>query len=245
MNSGGTSRRDRPAKPPLSRAVIVEAALAILQRDGMAGVTMRAVATALDTGPASLYAYFGNRDDLLHEMLNVVMSVVEVPVVDPLRWREQLKELSTATVAAMEAHRGIAQVAIGYIPTEHHSMVVAEAMLAMLDAGGIGPQASAWALDLLALYVTAVAYEAAVEAEQGVPEPQRTVEVVTEIRDVFSQMSAAEFPRLAALGPLLTLGSGKERFEFGLDVLINGLLTTPEPQTATDVLDIASAKQGD
>jgi AcrR family transcriptional regulator len=243
--SGGTSRRDRPAKPPLSRAVIVEAALAILQRDGMAGVTMRAVATALDTGPASLYAYFGNRDDLLHEMLNAVMAEVPVPQVDPLRWREQLKELGIASVEAMQAHRGIARVAVGYIPTGHHTLVVGEAMLQMLKAGGVGPQSSAWALDLLALYITAIAYELAVEAEEGVPEPQRTVEVVTEIRDAFSQMSPAEFPLLSVLSPLLTLGTRKERFEFGLDVLINGLLATPEPQSASDVFDVASTAQDD
>lgn len=243
--SGGTSRRDRPAKPALSRSGIVAAGLTILQSHGMAGVTMRAVAAALDTGPASLYAYFGNRDELLREMLNAVMAEVPVPQVDPLRWREQLKELLTASVEAMEAHPGIALVAIGYIPTEHHSMVVGEAMLGMLKAGGVGPQASAWALDLLALYITAIAYEASVEAELGVPEPSRTVEVVTGVRDAFAQMSATEFPELTAIGPLLTLGTGKERFDFGVDVLINGLLATPEPQSATDVLDLASAPAQD
>jgi hypothetical protein len=143
----------------------------------------------------------------------------------------------------MQAHPGIALVAIGYIPTEHHSMVLAEAMLAMLKAGGVGPQAAAWALDLLALYITAIAYELAVEAEQGVPEPTRTVEVVTGIREAFSQMSAVEFPQLTSVAPLLTLGTRKERFEFGLDVLINGLLATPEPQSATDVVGHSSAPE--
>ena len=65
------------------------AGLKILHEGGLGAVTMRAVATALDTGPASLYAYVANRDELLHEMLNAVLSKVPVPEADPERWRDQ------------------------------------------------------------------------------------------------------------------------------------------------------------
>ena len=51
------STRDRPAKPPLSVDAVVDAALAVLQADGLEAVTMRRVAAALDTGAASLYVY--------------------------------------------------------------------------------------------------------------------------------------------------------------------------------------------
>jgi AcrR family transcriptional regulator len=59
------SRRDRPAKELLSRTAIVDAALALVQRSGLESVTLRRVAERLDTGPASLYVYFSNRDELL------------------------------------------------------------------------------------------------------------------------------------------------------------------------------------
>jgi hypothetical protein len=48
------STRDRPAKAPLSEGAVIEAALAILKSEGLAAVTMRRVAAALDTGAASL-----------------------------------------------------------------------------------------------------------------------------------------------------------------------------------------------
>ena len=175
---GGVSRRERPAKPALSRAGIVAAGLAILQSRGFAAVTMRSVAAALDTGPASLYAYVANRDELLREMLNVVLSEVPVPSVDPLRWREQLKDLLRDSTRAMERHPGIARVAMGYIPTEEHAMVVADTMLALLAAGGVGPQASAWAVDLLSLFITATAYETSLYSGGGPPDLAMMHEVV-------------------------------------------------------------------
>ena len=59
------STRDRPAKAPLSEDAIVEVALAVLKSDGPEAVTMRRVAAALDTGPASLYVYVSGREGLL------------------------------------------------------------------------------------------------------------------------------------------------------------------------------------
>ena len=67
MNPAGRHRstRDRPAKAPLSEDAVVDAALAILQSDGLEAVTMRRVAAALDTGAASLYVYVSGREGLL------------------------------------------------------------------------------------------------------------------------------------------------------------------------------------
>jgi len=55
------STRDRPAKAPLSEDAVVDAALAILESEGLEAVTMRRVAAALDTGAASLYIYVSGR----------------------------------------------------------------------------------------------------------------------------------------------------------------------------------------
>ena len=51
------SRRDRPAKPPLSRAGAVVVALQIMREEGLGPVPMRRLAAELGTGPASLYVY--------------------------------------------------------------------------------------------------------------------------------------------------------------------------------------------
>ena len=54
------SRRTRPAKAALSLERIVSTALEILEQEGLSGLSLRRAATALDTGPASLYVYLEN-----------------------------------------------------------------------------------------------------------------------------------------------------------------------------------------
>src|SRR5580692_9841616 len=102
------STRDRPAKAPLSVDAIVDAALSILKSDGLEAVTMRRVATALDTGPASLYVYVSGREGLLQAMLDRVVATVELEVPDPSRWRTQLHSLLARVHRALVAHPGIA-----------------------------------------------------------------------------------------------------------------------------------------
>lgn len=58
------SRRERPAKPALSRAWIVEETIAIMRSEGLEKATMRRVAQALDTGPASLCVDVANTTEL-------------------------------------------------------------------------------------------------------------------------------------------------------------------------------------
>jgi AcrR family transcriptional regulator len=241
------STRDRPAKPPLSREAVVAAGLEILHDGGLGAVTMRAVATKLDTGPASLYAYIANRDELLHEMLNAVLSTVEVPEVDRQHWREQLKTFLWDVVQTLQVHPGIASIAMGYIPTETHALRIAEGMLALLDAGGLGAQASAWAVDLLSLYTTALAYEAA-SYKSSDEDQQALMAMVVKIRSTYEGLPAAQFPFLHALAVKITVGDDEQRFGFGFDVLVNGLLATPEPASPPDMLTMAwpsAAPQGD
>jgi hypothetical protein len=58
------SRRNRPAKSPLSRDLIVATVLRILERDGLSGISLRRVAAALDTGAASLCEIFADGWDV-------------------------------------------------------------------------------------------------------------------------------------------------------------------------------------
>ena len=56
------ARQERKRRTTLSREAIVEAALAVLDAEGLEGVSMRRVAQRLGTGPASLYQHVSNKD---------------------------------------------------------------------------------------------------------------------------------------------------------------------------------------
>jgi AcrR family transcriptional regulator len=64
-------RPERSARGPVpehSRAEIARAAVALADQGGLAAVTMRSVASAIGTGPASLYRYVSTRDEILELM---------------------------------------------------------------------------------------------------------------------------------------------------------------------------------
>jgi AcrR family transcriptional regulator len=221
------STRDRPAKAPLSREAVIHAGLTVLRADGIDGVTMRRVAAELDTGAASLYVYVANREDLLDQMFDAVAGEMELgDEPDPARWREQLVALLTAARAAMDRHPGIARVPLANVPTGPNATRIAERLLGLLRAGGVDDRSAAWFVDVIFLFVNAAAYETSIYVEEGRSEEH----VDDEIRDAFSQLPPAEFPNVMELMPLLTSGDGDQRFAFGLQLMINGLLHTEPPE---------------
>lgn len=217
-----------PPKERLSRERIVDTALAQMAEDGYDAVSMRSIARALGTGPASMYAHVANKDELDQLVIDRIASLVPLPEPDPERWRDQTKQLLRDTLAAYRAHPGSARAALAAIPTGEGGLKVAEASMAVLLAGGIGPQAAAWFCDLSALYVSGIAAEESIWAQRARAAEAAGVEldeqaVVAEVHRVFAELPPAQFPLLSTYADALTSGDGEQRFEFGLDVLIAGL----------------------
>jgi len=86
------SRRGPSAgrKQPITVDGIVETALGIVEREGYAALTMRRVASALGTGPASLYAHVVNKEDLDDLLIGRLCGEIDLPEPDPRTWREQI-----------------------------------------------------------------------------------------------------------------------------------------------------------
>jgi AcrR family transcriptional regulator len=221
------SRRDRPAKPPLSRDAILDAALAIAKEEGIEALSMRRLAQALDTGPASLYVYVANRDELWDLLFDAAIGTVTTERTDPARWREQLHALVGRMVHMMAVeYPGMARLAMARIPVGDNALRVTEAMLSLLKAGGVNDQAAAYAADLISMYATAIGYEQSLYAALY-NDPDYEAREVERIAERFGTLPAERYPTMAALGPYLTIGDGEERFRLGLDVIVNGLLATP------------------
>src|SRR6478736_8112806 len=221
------SRRDRPAKAALSREAIVDAALAIAREEGVEALSMRRLAQALDTGPASLYVYVASRDALWELLCDAALATVETEPTDPERWREQLHELAARTVKMMAVdYPGMARLAMAHIPVGDNSLRVVESMMSLLKAGGVSDQAAAYAADLIGSYTTAIAYEESLYATLY-NDPEHVEREVGRIAERFADLPPERYPTLAALADKMTMGDGEERFSLGLDVIINGLLETP------------------
>jgi AcrR family transcriptional regulator len=212
-----TSRRGGPAKVALSRDAIVTEALGLLTREGLEGMSLRKVATALDTGPASLYAYVQNLQELRALVLDRALGGVKI---DPGRgrsWRQRLMALLESYLRVLFDTPGLAALAMSTIAAGPNALRILEALLEVLEKGDVDRATAAWAVDLLTLYVTAVA----AEQSQRRDDP----DALGPIARVLGAVSADEYPRISAASEDLVSGPG--RVEWALEVLLKGILQTP------------------
>ncbi|MEW2416300.1 TetR/AcrR family transcriptional regulator [Streptomyces sp. NPDC046866] len=226
------STRTRPAKPPLSERAVVDAGLRVLRREGLDAVTMRKVAAELDTGPASLYVYVAQREELLRLMLDAVVATVplpELPADPPGDWRERLAGLITDVIHALNAHPGIGRVSLGSIPAGPAWLDLFDRVLGLLLAGGIDRQRAAWGCDLIALHIGAVTYEVSVAAPaagDGAGALEGALEhrhARASIEERLAGLDPARHPHLASGTAELASGPAASRLALGIEVLISGL----------------------
>ncbi|HEV7979132.1 TetR/AcrR family transcriptional regulator C-terminal domain-containing protein [Amycolatopsis sp.] len=141
-------------------------------------------------------------------------------------WQKRLTALIDAVVEAMSRHQGLALVSFGSVPTSHNAMLIVERVIALLKEGGLEDTTISWAVDLLYLYLTAVAAERSAyndKASLGQTEAGN----VRKVREHFESLSAEKYPMIVGLGEHLMSGSGEKRASWGLKVLLNGIIHTP------------------
>jgi AcrR family transcriptional regulator len=204
--------------------VVVDAALAILQSDGLEAVTMRRIAASLDTSASALYVYVSGREGLLQAMLDRVTNTIELEVPDHSCWRAQLHSLLQRMRQALVAHPGIAAMTLADSPTTEAVLRLTENLLGILLAGGLDPQDAAWACDLFVMLVTAAAREDDVRWPRSRSEDDDRQQLVDGLYKTFADLPPDRFPLLAAHAAQMVTGDGDERFRFAVDVVLDGML---------------------
>jgi AcrR family transcriptional regulator len=215
------SRRNRPAKPPLSRDAIVTEALRQITVPDSAGMSLRKVATALDTGPASLYAYVADMNELRALVLDHALEAVVIE--SGGSWRDRLEGLLRSNVEVLSASPALAQLAVQATAVGPNGLRIADALLELLAEAGVEQAAAAWAVDLLTMFVSAIAAEHAAGAQPGAPDGP--------VAQAINRAPASEYPRVHAAREHIMSGSGEERFAWAVDVLLRGLLSSGHPQS--------------
>jgi TetR/AcrR family tetracycline transcriptional repressor len=83
----------RPGRPPrLSRERIVEASLALLEREPEAPLTVAHVAEEVGAVPAALYRHFESLDELLDAVLGRILGGVELAIRSRATWPQQIRD---------------------------------------------------------------------------------------------------------------------------------------------------------
>jgi len=212
-----------PRKKPITVDRITDAALQVVATEGYDALTIRRVAAVLGTGPSSLYAHIVSKEDIDDLLVGRLYSGIALPEPDPATWRKQILDVYTQIRDQYLKYPGVSRAALGVVPTNLSTLRVREGLLAILLAGGIEPQSAAWVLDALSLYVSAYALEQSlVQQRRGDPD-QEWVLGREELIRRFTALPADTFPQTRRHAAELTSGTGHDRFEFTLGLLMNNL----------------------
>jgi AcrR family transcriptional regulator len=215
-------KEPRSARVPLTREAIVDAALRVLDADGIDGLSMRRVGEELKVGAASIYWHVRNKDELLQLILERVVGEMRLPEPDPDHWKEQLRGYCYEVRDVLNSHRDVARISMGRIPSGPQVALVMEWLFTLLTPAGVPAQVIAYSGDLFALFVGAFAFEESLGPGffGGDIEPEQFLEMM---KDYLRSLPADRFPYVTKMVDLIMSGGREERFEFGVDLLLRGL----------------------
>ncbi|MFD8384061.1 TetR/AcrR family transcriptional regulator [Streptomyces sp. NPDC059679] len=209
-------------KKPITVDAIIGTAFGIVEKEGYEALTMRRLATALETGPSSLYAHVVNKEDLDELLLGRLCAEIDLPEPDPAGWRQQIISVCTQLRDQYLRYPGISQAAFAAAPSNLDTLRVSEGMLAILLAGGIAPQAAAWAIDSLSLYVNAYSLELSLANRRLSRGDDDWVVSRDELLGRFAALPDT-FPQTKRYAAELTAGTVHDRFDFTIGLMIDGL----------------------
>jgi AcrR family transcriptional regulator len=104
-----TPERRSPGRPArgtgLSEDKVLSAALALLEQEGLAGLSMRALARTLAVDPMALYHYFPDRQALLRALSAKLYASLQVPAPHSSNWKANLEQLGLAYLGLLGKYR--------------------------------------------------------------------------------------------------------------------------------------------
>jgi TetR/AcrR family transcriptional regulator, tetracycline repressor protein len=221
-------RRRSVPRPQLSREVVVQAALEVLEGGGGQALTMRRVADQIGVSASSLYGYVANKEELIQLVLDRIIEEIDIPPAGG-DWQDRLKDFGRALLGVFRRHPGVAELSLGRVPVGPSMLAAGEILLGELRSVGIPDQVAAYVGDLAGLYVGAFAYEQEVTAWPG-----RAEDLRPQLTAWFGSLPPDRFPNTVALASALVAGDGDDRFEWGMDVIIRGVASfldqPPDPR---------------
>ncbi|MPY93292.1 MAG: TetR family transcriptional regulator [Acidimicrobiia bacterium] len=130
--------RGRPASSPISREAIVEAALALVDANGMANLSMRKLGAELGIDGSSLYHYFSGKDEIIDAITARVLSHIR-PHTGPIDdWKTYLVETCLKVRRAVAVHPNITP-ALTARRQWRFGLAVFEDTAQVMSANGIDP----------------------------------------------------------------------------------------------------------
>jgi AcrR family transcriptional regulator len=204
---------------PLSRQRVLRAAFDLTDRDGIESLSMRKLAQELGVEAMSLYRHVRNKGEIVDGMIDLVFGEIGLPDTG-VNWKPAMRERAISAREVLARHRW----AIGLMESrstpgpatlQHH-----DAVIGCLRQAGFSIAMAAHAYSVLDSYIYGFALQQA-------SLPFRTSDEAVEVADsIRRQFPADAYPHLVELTVQHVLQPGydyADEFEFGLDLILDGL----------------------
>jgi len=205
--------------------MILQTALAIVDRDGVDGLSMRRLSDALGRDPVMIYRHVPNKAAVLDGVAEIVLAQLSVDKTDP-NWAAQLRTVARDFRQLALAHPNVVPLLVtrplatplGQRPPG--MLRPLEGVLALLTFAGFAGD------DALHIYRVPFGYlhgHILDELQEVIERPEETDHV---LQLGLHRLAITEFPILRALAPALASYDGAAELDRGLDLLLPGLTAT-------------------
>ncbi|MFI6173066.1 TetR/AcrR family transcriptional regulator [Nocardia sp. NPDC051052] len=200
-----------PRPRSLTKHDLGVAALAVIDRDGLAALTMRSVAKELHMATMALYRYVSDREELEVLVVDEVLAGIDVSTPADAPWRDRLTTLLERMRAAIANHSATVPLVPRHRKSSTATLRWMEAMLAVLTEGGFaGP-------DRVIAQRTLVAFLL------GSLENQHYASINAPATTAIAQLSPEEYPMLTQTAAQARKMSIDDEFRGGLGIVLRGL----------------------
>ncbi|MGW1347191.1 TetR/AcrR family transcriptional regulator C-terminal domain-containing protein [Kribbella sp. NPDC002412] len=220
------TRAAAPARETLTREQIVQAAMEILDTEGLAGLSMRKLAARLGSGATSLYWHVPTKDDLVDLLIDETYGEVDVPEPELAGWRSGAMLFAHSLRAMILRHPWLPEVVYTRPSIGPNATSLGSRGLILFGAGGFAERDVDFAMGSVMSFVFGTA-NAEVAVKTSIKNSGQTTEEW--VQDVLEQARVAtaddpmmqESLRRRSNRDLATMHN--EAFVFGLDCLLDGL----------------------
>jgi TetR/AcrR family transcriptional regulator, tetracycline repressor protein len=148
----------------LHREDVLAGALALLDSDGLEGLSMRKLAAQLGVQAPALYWHFTHKQALLDAMADAVLAEADGPAPQGT-WEQQLAELGGRLRRALLAHRDGARVVAGTFTAGPGTVRAGAMAVEIFRSAGVPAERAGWAGFSLGYYVLGHCIEDQAQAE--------------------------------------------------------------------------------
>ena len=224
--TAGVLAPGRTRSKGLSREIVIERALDIVDAEGLGGLTMRRLAADLDVGVATVYSVMPSKEDLFQALADTVLGELEPVPEGHLTPPEALVDYFLAMHEMLTRHPAVAQLSAVHPVLSSSALRVQENIMELLRDGGLDPEAAANAYSTIGSYVLGFTLTRISRLDGG-------------RRELLATLPEAEFPALRASAPFFATHATDERqFLDGLRSIVagvfpSGAVTQTGPRTST------------